>query len=571
MNAVHIFNTNYQSNSYQQIFGYQQCDFNLIRSMISKAFCVLFTISIVDRNTLGNSSCLDSYLIQQQTMYDSEITKFHAYFKPQNTVEFPSVDNFLLFGFGNRTKLIYKSGGYLLEAYNAEFIYNWNNTISLQYELIIPHLYLIQFCLMNNTQITIYENNTGIWIKSLNANNNKTNYISSLLPKQKQSIYLNLPTFNNYNFGIVMSTVLGETLLGFNQTGIPVPNPLMYPLPWYRDTAIASLVFNITNNTHLICPWICNDISQPFDHRRGPNISEPDNIGQVLTMIAICECDRNKEPTSTLINNIYNILPNITFTQNSQTYICGNTDGGPKPYYETAWLKYGALLYNLSDIINKYELPTSLINEHSYCGLFWENNIMPPWVILSESDPYPYLSWAEIHTYKQCKYIPSSNLRYPLSWEIGQDPNVATWSHMNVISTDFTQQRIAVPHFWASSEIFLYLYMSNLTWCQFTLMVTDCSNDNKNQQWKYDNYTGLLQATAYGNTHCVVADGSSNPVKTANCNSNDKNQRWIYKGEEFQSSHNSCLDIFNEQGPTVDEWQCKASNDPDAKKSTMDN
>ncbi len=90
----------------------------------------------------------------------------------------------------------------------------------------------------------------SIWLKS--AYNNHINYVSSLLPESKQPIKINLPTYDNYNFGLIMSTVLGETLLGCNQSGIPVPNPLMYPLPWYRDTAIASLVFKITNNTHLI-------------------------------------------------------------------------------------------------------------------------------------------------------------------------------------------------------------------------------------------------------------------------------------------------------------------------------
>eukprot|EP01084_Bolivina_argentea_P198646 340099_1 len=97
------------------------------------------------------------------------------------------------------------------------------------------------------------------------------------------------------------------------------------------------------------------------------------------------------------------------------------------------------------------------------------------------------------------------------------------------------------------------------------LYITPCNNNDKSQEWSYDSTTGLLSALEYGNAHCVIATGNSDPVQTTTCNANNNAQKWSFIGNEFKSTKNSCLDVFGENGPGIDEWECKPSGGSDSK------
>lgn len=91
-----------------------------------------------------------------------------------------------------------------------------------------------------------------------------------------------------------------------------------------------------------------------------------------------------------------------------------------------------------------------------------------------------------------------------------------------------------------------------------------CVEGNTGQQFKYDNSTKLIQLlTLVDNKQlCAFATGSSWPVGMTPCNPSDTSQQWTYINKFFKSTLNSCLDVYEQQGPEVDEYTCKSPNDP---------
>eukprot|EP01084_Bolivina_argentea_P179554 310262_1 len=89
-----------------------------------------------------------------------------------------------------------------------------------------------------------------------------------------------------------------------------------------------------------------------------------------------------------------------------------------------------------------------------------------------------------------------------------------------------------------------------------TLKTTKCRQQSPGQQWIYDSKTKLLKSDLNA---CVVSTGNSNPVRTVECNETNINQQWIYdtKNLTFKSvSFGSCLDIWHQTGPHIDEVTC---------------
>ena len=91
-----------------------------------------------------------------------------------------------------------------------------------------------------------------------------------------------------------------------------------------------------------------------------------------------------------------------------------------------------------------------------------------------------------------------------------------------------------------------------------------CVKGNTGQQFKYDNTTKLIQLITLVNNQqlCAFSTGSSFPVGMTPCNPSDTSQQWTYEDKFFKSTLNSCLDVYQQQGPEVDEYTCKAANDP---------
>ena len=93
-----------------------------------------------------------------------------------------------------------------------------------------------------------------------------------------------------------------------------------------------------------------------------------------------------------------------------------------------------------------------------------------------------------------------------------------------------------------------------------------CVYGNSGQQFQYDNQTKLIQLMNKVNDEeiCAVSDNSSFPVGMTMCNPSDTTQQWVYTSNKFFQSvaHGTCLDVYQQQGPEVDEWTCKSPTDP---------
>ena len=95
-----------------------------------------------------------------------------------------------------------------------------------------------------------------------------------------------------------------------------------------------------------------------------------------------------------------------------------------------------------------------------------------------------------------------------------------------------------------------------------------CVYGNIEQKFKYDNQTKLIQLiTLVDNQQiCAVSTGSSDPVGMTPCNPSELAQKWNYTSSQFFQSmaFGTCLDVYQQQGPEVDEWTCKSPSDPTA-------
>ena len=64
---------------------------------------------------------------------------------------------------------------------------------------------------------------------------------------------------------------------------------------------------------------------------------------------------------------------------------------------------------------------------------------------------------------------------------------------------------------------------------------------------------------------CVFSTGFSNPVGLKECNDDDISQEWVYNKGLFESNvFETCLDVYMQAGPNIDEWLCKNVSASDA-------
>mmetsp|Transcript_37108 Transcript_37108/g.32805 ORF Transcript_37108/g.32805 Transcript_37108/m.32805 type:complete len:507 (+) Transcript_37108:15-1535(+) len=91
----------------------------------------------------------------------------------------------------------------------------------------------------------------------------------------------------------------------------------------------------------------------------------------------------------------------------------------------------------------------------------------------------------------------------------------------------------------------------------------DCVANSATQKFTYDSSTGLIKYTDASNAEfCAVATGKSDPVLLDACDSSNAAQKWTFTSDgQFKSTMNSCLDVKQNTGPDVDEWQCKSPSD----------
>jgi hypothetical protein len=351
--------------------------------------------------------------------YRAEISQLRKTGRPSFGMPGP---NFFLFGMGSRQKILYRNGE-LIEWPSNRVARKWK----VEQETIVPPAYSVWLRTAGST-VHIFENESGLFLEE----NGKRTTLST--------VPVRLPEFTGERFPNILRALHQEILINILE-GKPVPNFLVYPKPWYRDSAMTAMVLRRTGNIGLIREWIMS-LRDPFDHNNGGG-NEADNLGEVLYLIS-CVSDRGHPLVSSTVKEIDRFKKG--------DYIVGSTDFAEHPVYQTKWLKFGLKGLGLPD--QAFVVPQM---KDSYASLFWwdfKDGQIGPEFSLHDAQYYPYLAWARDHL-DGGHTGPVTAGDHPLSWEAYASG--ADYKGMSVVSADFTNGKVAAPHTWHAAEMFLAL------------------------------------------------------------------------------------------------------------------
>lgn len=330
---------------------------------------------------------------------------------------------FYLFGMGRRRKLLYKAGC-LNEVFTGDVLRAWD----VAEERIEPSEYRVSLRTRYGDDILLFEDETGVWVEE---NGNRQLLTGSPV---------RLPRFDGHAKSGLLRTLHQEILINIVD-GKPVPNLLVYRKPWYRDAAMMMFCLRETGNLGLVEEWV-GGLRDPFD-RNNAGHEEPDNLGQLLTMIAMVG-----DAQHPLVSEILRTARRFT----RDRHLMGSTDMGEHPVYQTKWMKYGLRALGLDD---PYIVPRVA---DSYSSLFWmdftDAHVPCPRFGMRAVENYPYLGWAEAHFYGSEPPMCPEPDTYPLTWEAYASQ--ANYAEMGLISPEYVERKIAAPHTWHAAEMFSY-------------------------------------------------------------------------------------------------------------------
>jgi hypothetical protein len=336
---------------------------------------------------------------------------------------------FFLFGMGNRTKLVYRSGK-LIQAMTGHTVQQW----PAQSSTVCPPLYSVELRKTNGTTVQIVEDQNAVWL--VDGAKRK--------PVPGTQTPLTLPSFSGFKYDLVLRELHHEILINILD-GKPLPNFLVYNKPWRRDAAMMAMCLQRTGNAGLIRDWVLS-LRDPYDHNNAANgvsENEADNLGQTLFLLSLFS--DKKHPA---VSNVLAEVPRFLVQGSQGKFIRGRSDFHETPLYQTKWLKFGLRSLGLED---PYVLPDL---KDDYSSLFWWDFKQAPAGDEPRSDDYPYLGWARDHFHGK-KRNPISSGDYPLTWEI--NASQADYARMAVLDPKFVTARNSMPHSWHSAEVFLYL------------------------------------------------------------------------------------------------------------------
>ena len=321
------------------------------------------TIIVYCNNTEPNF--IEKYIHEEQ-LYLKELNRFYKDFNVDLLVSDYKRDNIYYFGMANHQKYYYKKGQ-LIDLNTKNVVLN----IDVSREFIIPNNYMVAIVDKNKHTYLIYENEDGIYIK-------EDDKIIPLLERDKK---INLPEFKQYNYSQILKVLNQEVLFNIDEDR-PIPNVLSYKYPWYRDSMMATMVLEKTNNIDIIKPWV-SSIDSIYDYSRSKDIKEVDNLGELLYIIGATGL---KEEKKDLIDNIINEINSIK----KDHYLCGIVDYKNMCSYPTGVAIYGSKKINI-DI--DLELPNY---DDGYGSLLWYLDNSYNNITFKNKD-YPYLNWASYH------------------------------------------------------------------------------------------------------------------------------------------------------------------------------
>lgn len=112
------------------------------------------------------------------------------------------------------------------------------------------------------------------------------------------------------------------------------------------------------------------------------------------------------------------------------------------------------------------------------------------------------------------------------------------------------------------STVYLVSGIDSIRATKKYLLYEACVANNTQQEFSYDEQNEMLKYVGGSSELCVFATGASDPLGLANCDTNDKGQIFMFNNSEFASlQFGTCLDVYENIGPEIDEWECK---NPDA-------
>ncbi len=293
-------------------------------------------------------------------------------------------------------------------------------------ELIIPNELAVMLRDKNKNTVLIYENIDGIYIKE----NNK------ITPVVESKLDINWPNFENNKYSEILKVLYQEILFNIKDN-VPIPNIMTYNSAWYRDTLLATMVLEKTDNVKILEPWV-KSIDSIYDYSRAKDLKEPDGLGALMYIIGATGVNRDD-----LIQKIIEEIDNIREPDGS---IKGKVDGWNQKYYPTALAILGSRKLGID--LN-LQLPEY---DDGYARLTWYLDKRISTDIKTVDNTCPYLNWAYYH------YNPDETLTilgelYPLSYEI-----VAGETNKECfISEHYCNEHLALSHIWHASEMFLVL------------------------------------------------------------------------------------------------------------------
>lgn len=330
-------------------------------------------------------------------------------------------ETFYLFGMGARRKMIFKNHClFSLEDQRVVACFDEKQPV-----LIEPSRYRVR--IGGNA---VWENETGVYMRQ--------NGVETTLTEHP----VRLPDFEDYPHAAWMRVLHADILLSV-VNGKPLPNPIVYRKPWYRDSAMICMVLERTGNLDLVRDWILS-LDEVYD-LNNEGVREPDNLGQALYMISLVS-----DASHPLVKKIVAEAENRT----ENGHLTGLSDFAPHPVYQTKWLKYGLARLGLED---HWTVPDTADN---YADLFWMDgsgagrSAQP---VSYAKEMYPYLNVAKAHYWNAPLADAEPEEReYPVSWE--QAATQAEYGRCMPFLPHYAASRMGAPHTWHASELFLYLH-----------------------------------------------------------------------------------------------------------------
>ena len=346
---------------------------------------------------------------------------------------------FLLFGFGPRRRKLVYARGRLLDAFTLEPALDLGRVRDARID---PVARTVRLDSDGGPELLV-EDETGVHAVRGGVRQTLT-----------AGDPVRLPDFAGHPHAPLLRRMHADLLLCLLPFG-PVPNPWVYPRPWYRDAAMLALVLRRTRNLHLLRDWILG-LSKPYD-RNNAGEAEPDNLGQALFLLSLVPAAEGGGAAHPLVPAI---LREAEARRGADGALRGRVDGQERAVYPTKWLKFGLRALGLDD--SAWRIPAEA---DDYADLFWMDFRDEP-VVFSRDHAsgnalarYPYLAWAQAHfrgapppedpaTLDGSREAMASEARYD---------RLAPLVAAGVVPADHAARYLSTPHAWHAAEVFLHL------------------------------------------------------------------------------------------------------------------